>query len=202
MKCGLLYEPKKYFSLTDEEQSFVEMFIDALKAHDAKAVNSYCSMEYFSAAHTQELYEIALEKVDSKIFKADKKIFPVRKCYPSIELSQFCKNSSYKGIVEKIPLGFGIFWEIIVPKIIEISKMIGSKYLYLFAADNTKILDEFEEKRKLLLYYQNSLKFAQLEDMIVIQPDYDRFCIPLVQEIASLYEKRESIWDEFEDIID
>ena len=37
-----------------------------------------------------------------------------------------------------IPLGFGIFWEIIVPIIIDITKKVGCKYVYLFAADKTE----------------------------------------------------------------
>lgn len=35
-------------------------------------------------------------------------------------------------------LGFGLFWEKIVPIIEEISKKVGCKYLYLFAADETQ----------------------------------------------------------------
>ena len=36
------------------------------------------------------------------------------------------------------PLGFGIFWEVIVPRILEITEHIGCQYLYLFAADHTE----------------------------------------------------------------
>lgn len=56
-----------------------------------------------------------------------------------------------------IPLGFGIFGEIIVPVIIDITKKVGCKYVYLFAADKTEGQNEIEMK-KLISHYKNNFK--------------------------------------------
>ena len=64
-------------------------------------------------------------------------------------MKHFCKNEMY--IPDEhldFPLGFGIFWEVIVPRILEITEHIGCQYLYLFAADHTEQADSKTSRKQ------------------------------------------------------
>ena len=96
-----------------------------------------------------------------------------------------------------IPLGFGLLWEIIVPKIIEISERVGCKYLYLFAVDKSDGEETINSKR-LVKYYRNEFIFHECRDGIkLVKPDYDNYCYGLIQEISSLEKNRENVWEEY-----
>ncbi|MFQ7675495.1 MAG: hypothetical protein ACLRK3_12435 [Ruminococcus sp.] len=111
-------------------------------------------------------------------------------------------------------LGVYVFWEIIVPHILEISELVGCKYVYLFAADRTNEDtninvpmwtpdydpdEEYEGKsendvRKLVAYYINELKFENISKYTILKPSFERTCFTLVQEVSKLEENREMIW--------
>ena len=56
----------------------------------------------------------------------------VHKCIPAIEVAHLCKNESFQVPQElDIPIGFGVFWEIIVPLVIDAAEIVGCKYVYL-----------------------------------------------------------------------
>ena len=198
----MLYKPKNYISLDKEEQDFVDLFIDALKNHDTETVSNYyeTGKTYFNDENRiRRLYEIALERKDDKMFSIElneHNSVMVQKCFSAIELKHFCKNINYEYNLD-IPLGMGIFWEIIVPLIKHITDLIGCKYLYLFAADNTEIKEQKQQVRKLLQYYRVNLKFEDITDLTIIKPDYDRYCLSLFQSIEQLLKNSEHIWDEF-----
>ena len=100
-----------------------------------------------------------------------------------------------------IPLGFGLFWEQIVPTILDITKRVGCKYIYLFAADRT---EEFEvsDMKKLVRYYKNAFKFYECDedDLIIVKPEYDEYCYGLIQEVSKLEKNRDAVWHEFSDV--
>lgn len=156
LKCGLLYEPYDYFRLASDELDFVNMLIDALKIKDHEAINSYIESGYFDAEKTDKLYKIAQERIDIKNegieLGDDESTLKVHKCYSAIELRHFCKNVNYQTEKRKVPLGVGLFWEVIVPQIYRITDLVGCKYLYLFAADNTPTKENQHETRKLVQY--------------------------------------------------
>lgn len=205
MKCGLLYEPQDYFKLDSDKLDFVDMLLDALKNDDQEAINNYMESQYYEQEEMDVLYKIAQErfavKQEAAELKDDATTFRVAKCFSAIELRHFCKNSAYESSSEiGIPMGFGLFWEVVVPKICEITDKVGCKYLYLFAADQTDIIQKEKHIRKLVQYYKNDLKFHDVQDMIIIKPNYDESCYGLVQEIAEIRNNREAVWEEFSDI--
>ncbi|MDO4275969.1 MAG: hypothetical protein Q4D16_20055 [Eubacteriales bacterium] len=100
-----------------------------------------------------KLRKIIEEKVDIKLqAKRDQQttnetvnIMRVSKTFPGIVLTHFCKNQNFLLSEELLfPLGFYVFWEIITDRVLQISKYLGSQYLYLFAADNTEYTAEAE----------------------------------------------------------
>lgn len=82
------------------------------------------------------MFKIAEHRLDSKTESTEigqsENTINVPNCISAIELRHLCKNEDFIVPEEvDIPLGFGIFWEIIVPIIIDITKRVGCKYVYL-----------------------------------------------------------------------
>ncbi|MEY8413865.1 hypothetical protein AALB51_21910, partial [Lachnospiraceae bacterium 62-26] len=136
-------------------------------------------------------------RMEEQVLQDGNYTLKVEESYSAIEIQHFCKNSLYNlRDREGISLGFGVFWELIVPLICEITERVGCKYIYLFAADQT----DDEEVRRLVQYYKNELKFTDVEDMMLIKPYYDTDCLGLIQSVSDLYYHREAVWEEFADV--
>lgn len=201
IKCGLLYKKYQYDDLESDKLDFVNMLVNAMLQKDIDTLNDYYHSGMYALEEMDYLFDIANNRIDLKM--EDKKLqdnkytLKVEECYSAIEIHHFCRNSRYK-INEQVgvPLGFGLFWEVIVPLVYDITKRVGCKYLYLFAADQT----EDEEVKKLVQYYKNELKFSDVEDMMLIKPYYDKGCLGLVQAISDLQYNREAVWEEFSDV--
>lgn len=205
IKCGLLVYENPKDILSEDEEDFVNSYMLALKSKDVDsqtklfgAMLSICELN-----RTDHLCDLAMRRLDTKtegkeIGQSDYTI-NVPMCISAIELRHLCKNENYvvpEGI--NIPLGFGIFWELIVPFIIEITNKVGCKYIYLFAADKTK---EDSEAQKLIRHYKSNYKFSECTEGIkFIKPEYDNHCYGLIQCVSELENNREAIWHEFSDV--
>lgn len=203
LKCGLLFTKNQYDALDDVKRPFVDMVVEAKRNHDDESLKNYYTYGSEEYPDVDRLFEIADNRIskkdEGKELGDEKNTLKVAECFSAMELQHFCKNESFKPLESsKIPLGFGLFWEIIVPKILEITQSIGCKYLYLFAADRT----ENSDIQKLVRYYKSDLKFYECEEdnIIIVKPEYDKNCYGLVEEISKLADNRESIWEEFSDV--
>ena len=206
VKCGLLIGENLEEKLSDEHEEFVEAVIFAKKSKDEDRIkNMYEAGSSMYGTEVDRLFGIANRRFDTKneameIGQSENTI-NVPNCISAIELRHLCKNESFV-IPEDvdIPLGFGIFWEVIVPIIIEITKQVGCKYIYLFAADRTEGKSELE-MRKLISHYKNNFKFSECDEGIkFVKPEYDNHCYGLIQRVSKLESNREAIWHEFSDI--
>ena len=127
----------------------------------------------------------------------------VMKSHPSIEIQHFCRCDDHiytlPEEIKKFPLGFGLFWQIIIPKIKEISNLIGCEYLYLFAADKSD-----DDERHLVKHYVDDLRFNQAEDLglTTARPEDDQKCWSLIQRISCLDIECETAWNIVSDISD
>lgn len=201
IKCGLLYKKYQYDDLDSEKQDFVNMLIDAMQQSDNDTLTNYYESGMYEEKEMVDLFNIAKRRIELKMEEKELKdgeyTLKVEECYSAIEIQHFCKNSVYKNNQRiGVPLGFGIFWEVIVPLVCNITNKVGCKYLYLFAADHTCN----EEVKKLVQYYKTELKFSDVEDMMIIKPYYDKDCSGLVQTISDLQYNREAVWEEFSDV--
>ena len=178
--------------------------IEAKKAKDQKSQDKMyeAGLSMYDLKECNRLFNIAdrrLErKLESKAIGQSESTINVQNCISAIELGHLCKNERYSLPEDiTIPLGFGVFWEVIVPIVIEITKKIGCKYLYLYAADKT----EQKDAKKLISHYKSNFKFSECDEGIkFIKPEYDNYCYGLVQLISELQNNREAIWHEFSDI--
>lgn len=201
IKCGLLYKKYQYDELDDDKQEFVNLLLDAMQQNDNDTLNNYYQSGIYADQEMDKLFKIANSRKELKMEEMELQdgeyTLKVEECYSAIEIHHFCRNSLYAGNKEiGVPLGFGIFWEVIIPLVCEIKDKIGCKYLYLFAADNTSD----KKVRKLVQYYKNELKFSDVEDIMLIKPYYDQGCLGLVQAVSELQYNRNAVWEEFSDV--
>lgn len=206
VKCGLLVADDTEDILSEDEEDFVQNVMQVKASKDEEQIaNMYDAGSSLFGERVDQLFIVADERMDAKneaieIGQSENTI-NVPNCISAIELKHFCKNEAY--IMPEnigVPLGFGLFWEVIVPFILDSTKPIGCKYLYLFAADKT---DGQEEKdyRKLISYYKTNLKFSECDEWIkFVKPKYDNHCYGLVEKINELEANRERVWHEFSDV--
>lgn len=206
IKCGLLIGENPKYKLNLAERDFVNIVFEAKKERDKKALEAYYD---YGTREFGERIDILFE-VASKRFDAKKEVkttgqvetWRVEKCVSAIELRHLCKNENYQIPCDiGVPFGFGIFWEVIVPKMMDITKCVGCKYIYLFAADKSDEVGNTDVK-KLVNYYKNAFKFYESEedDLVIVKPDYDEDCFGLIQEINMMENNREAVWHEFSDV--
>lgn len=206
IKCGLLIGENPKYKLNPAERELAAIIYDAKVNNNQEALEGY--YEYGTNEFGDRidiLFEIADRRIDAK--KESKKTgqvenWRVEKCVSAIELRHLCKNEQYHIPEELgIPFGFGIFWEKIVPELIGITKKVGCKYIYLFAADKSEEFGDTDIK-KLVNYYKNDFKFYECEDddLVIVKPDYDEDCYGLIQEVCMLEDNREAVWHEFSDV--
>ncbi len=128
VKCGLLVGENLEEKMSEEYQEFVDAVIDVKKSKDEKGIRQMheAGLSMYGD-EVDRLFEIADRRLDTKTEATEigqsERTINVPNCISAIELRHLCKNENFK-VPEKvdIPLGFGIFWEIVVPIIIDITK--------------------------------------------------------------------------------
>lgn len=138
VKCGLLVGENLEEKLSDEYQEFVDAVIEVKRTKDKESIQRmYEAGTSMYGEEVDRLFEIAEHRLETKTESTEigqsENTINVPNCISAIELRHLCKNEEFI-IPEQldIPLGFGIFWEVIVPILIEITKQVGCKYIYLF----------------------------------------------------------------------
>ena len=206
LKCGALFTTPilddKYQELTPAEKEFVQMLVDARMNNNRELFYQYMELGEQTFLNFEVIAKIQEHRYASKKESQEagdsNYVLKVDKCYAAIELQHFCKHTNYKLPPEiKFPLGFGLFWEKIVPLIEEVISKVGCEYLFLFAADRS----ENSEEKRLISYYKEALCFFELDDegVVALKPEYDDNCIGLLQRTQYLLDTRESAWEAFSD---
>ncbi len=207
LKCGLVVENGNYEKLSDEHKDFVDNLVAIMSVPNNKddLDNMYeAGLSLYDTDVLDNLWKIAQNRISVKSESVSigqlNNTINVPNCISAIELRHLCRNENFIVPFDiGIPLGFGLFWEIIVPLILDITKQIGCKYIYLFAADQT---DDKNEHKKLISHYRNNFKFSECEDSIkFVKPEYDNYCYGLIQEVSKLKENRDAIWYSFSDVL-
>lgn len=209
LKCGAVFTTNalddRYSALIDAEKKFVKDLVNARLNKNDDLYYRYVesSKELFPTNHEllRQIAEHRFRKKNEAREAGDEiSSLKVDACYSAIELQHFCRCDDFHLSSDiPIPLGFGLFWEQIVPVIEDIASKVGCEYLYLFAADRS----ENPEDCKLVSYYKSSLSFIDIEDegVTVLKPSYDDNCIGLLQKINQLSNTREYAWALFSDHI-
>lgn len=205
VKCGLLYDSHDYEKLKGDELEFVNLVVEQyemnLSERDETIQAYYDYFDQISDERKDKLMEIAFQRFDDseevRTSKDGKSVVRVRETYSAIEIAHFCKNVNYKYDIDSmqgVSLGSGLFWMQIMPKIQEIINLVGCQYLYLFVADNS----DYEKVRSLIRYYKDDFKFDELQDLMIIKPDYDRKCQAMIQEVSEIEQDGDAFWARYD----
>ena len=109
----------------------------------------------------------------------------VKKTYSGIQLVHFCSNRSrsakdlWASLAIDRPMGEVLFWRFVAPIFLNIRKLVGCEYAFLYAADMSLDLS-------LIHYYEQGLKFAQDPSLGANKPAYDFCCAFMCQPLIDL----------------
>lgn len=244
INCGILFSELNIWNMSQEEKIPFDSYVEAIQklknsnlndAEKEKANEQYNEAlgslweALGDADRVSTLLSLAEEKVQILEEKReafsdtdeDKHIQPVQETFPAIDIKFLGRNKQYKPTIDlDFKIGVYVFWEIIVPHLLEIADKVGCKYIYLFAADNSEkqtpkekeapmwtpdydpyAEDEEDEEiaddgeiYRLVNYYINELKFRYVSKYKILKPHYERRCFTMVQEVALLQKNRELVW--------
>lgn len=233
LKAGLLYKAigDTDYTLTETEKEILDLALtyhfDEDPEHTEETVLAwYEDDESIDRDRMRRIIDEAVEERKSVKFDQNKteegeNVVRVSSTFPGIVLTHFCKNSEYApSVALSIPLGFYVFWEIIIAEVLNISNILGCQYLYLFAADQTEearseisidylsdesvewhsAINKGKKIRELVDYYKNELGFEDVIGIRVLKPVYDEGCFSLLQPINNLCENRKAAWIRHSDV--
>ena len=205
LKCGSLFDPgyvKRFAEEFSETQQLWNMWNQARRGDEAAQqylveLEVLLGKEEFDRRLRNLETDFIVQRSMYREIKADKrnepsdKIIRVDKAHAAIELVEFCANdrtrSSWEAafndqlVTRRNTMGKVFFWWFIVPKMIEISRLIGCEYAYLFAADDDPDGD-------LVRYYEDALHFRKLTHLGTIKPYYDMNCFFMGRRLFSVDE--------------
>ena len=227
LKAGLLYKQigSEDIQLNETEREILKLCVEGIlnKSVDFDMDEIFEWYEEDESINEIKLRDLITDRVEIKTAasrdkeETSEELYSVRvkETYPSIVLTHFCKNENYKFSEHlSFPIGFYVFWEIIVPKVHYIANLLGAQYLYLFAADGTSnynsenafidmiygdVDDVCEQSYKLVDYYKNELKFCELENLTILKPFYDYSCFSMIQSISNLDDNKKIAWIQHSD---
>ena len=202
LKCGLLYDEFIEGDRLKEIKSFYDTILcmsldEAQPVENKKAIASILeSVRSKKGIKKEDVARVLHLSVDSDEFSKifSKNLKNVGRTFPGVELVHFCANDAHREEWDEYDLpqnmGTTIFWYFIVPKILEMLKIVGCEYVFLFAAD----LTPYEE---LIRYYSDQLKFEKVDEHCVAIPMYDFTCQFMSQKTCELEGKRKQFFEEF-----
>ena len=202
LKCGLLYDEFIEGDRLKEIKSFYDTILrmsldEAQPVENKKAIASILeSVRSKKGIKKEDVARVLHLSVDSDEFSKifGKNLKNVGRTFPGVELVHFCANDAHREEWDEYDLsqnmGTTIFWYFIVPKILEMLKIVGCEYVFLFAAD----LTPYEE---LIRYYSDQLKFEKVDEHCVAIPMYDFTCQFMSQKTCELEGKRKQFFEEF-----
>lgn len=169
--------------LTDKQRADLNRFQEKIRSH--KGITKF---DLDNLPRKKEKLFADLEKEISK------NVTHVGKTYSGIELDHFCTNNAFDDLWDRyeMPYSIGVvvFWYFIVNKILEIRKILGVQYLFLFAAD-------LSDEDSLIGYYSDKLDFMRDEERATVKPIYDLSCEFMYQETKDLEDRRTQFFENF-----
>ena len=126
--------------------------------------------------------------------ESEGKLRQVGRTFAGVEIVHFCVNENNRDVWAdfgfKQKIGIVVFWHFIIPKILELKKIIGCEYLFLFAAD-------FTPDKILINYYTANLGFDESNKHGTAIPIYDYACTFLYQELKDIEVKQRRFYEDF-----
>lgn len=192
LKCGLLFDKHGDLEIIDSKKKLSQLISKRKLLFDQSKLADDIKSELDKQIESLKGNLRRWIEIDEK----DSRHKRVAKTYSGIEICHFCVNEKSRdswndlGLPEKNRQGVTIFWNKIVPIILEIKKSVGLEFIYLFAADSSS--DEI-----LVNYYINKMNFGRYEDVFAALPVYDFGCTFLCQSVNSLIKASDDFYNDF-----
>lgn len=184
LKCGALFRPLDEGKFKQELREIEDAITPILYKKD-------CTEKVQRKSEIKEILSL-IDK--DKLREINSLIHRVQSTHAGIEVVHFCANDNViakiDNPIENHTIGEMLFWQFLVPKVLDIKELIGCQYLFLFAADLT-------ESQDLVNYYKVALHFFQPNDMSTNKPCYDFKCIFMCQSVSELESNRNSYFINF-----
>ncbi len=202
LKCGLLYdefiEGEKLENLRHLYECLLKIKEDGeCSDSDNKVIDSILeSVRSKKGLKKADVARIVNADKDSKEFYSlfDENTKSVGRTFAGIEIVHFCVNDEMRYVWEQYgfdhKIGTVVFWYFIVPKVLELMKIAGCEYIFLFAADNS-------ENEELINYYVVNLNFKKADGHSAAIPLYDFTCKFMYQETQYLEAGRKAFLSNF-----
>lgn len=199
LKCGTLCDPT-YAAKVTQSYSNVRQVLDELEQIGSREE----AYEFLDEIRNSDMFPEPLSrrelmdyfrevKQEKKWLKQEKKAEPSDKivrvdmAFPAVELVHFCVNDRARDEWKKLGLGHAmgetLFWQFVLPKMLEISSLAGCEYAYLFAADSSR-------NSTLIRYYEEVLHFECSTTLGGIKPQYDFMCTFMCKRLRRLSNNR------------
>lgn len=193
LKCGALFQPldeEELKNAIEEARRFLQLPPNTLNKYHGDYIKR--RLEY---KRTKRENEYILKYLDNdRKREGERPIQRVDKTFSGVEITHFCTNdnakASWKSYGFRFPMGQVLFWKYIAPILLDIQKIVGCQYAFLFAADESP-------DGTLTNYYNVSLKFCKLDDIGTNKPLYDFCCEFMSQEICTIKKNMEDFFEHF-----
>lgn len=193
LKCGSLFQPLDEDGLRkaiEEARAFLQLSSNTIGTYNGDYKKR--RLEY---KRTKRENEYILKYLESdRQREGGRPIQRVDKTFSGVEITHFCTDDNstiaWKSHGFRFPMGQVLFWKYIAPILLDIQKVVGCQYAFLFAADETP-------DGTLTNYYNVSLKFCKLDDIGTNKPFYDFCCEFMSQEICTMRKNMEYFFEHF-----
>lgn len=196
LRCGSLHAPDPYNRIQADYKRAEALYaaakglknarkwaLEMIEAYKAQGYDANGLIDYFKKVRDNKKAWLKALKKDAKDDPSQMTVQTLEN-YSGVELVQFCKNDRAEELwknsfVGNVPMGECLFWRFILPVIQRTTKLVGCKYVYLFAADSS-------EEQSLVGYYKTKLHFEIPQDLRSHKPTYDVGCMPMCRELKVL----------------
>ncbi len=216
LKCGALFqhlderqiqEQKQLYEIakkvvmspeSDEDREIASLILDKFRQGGYISEDEKETLTTLTSVKGK-LAEILEDISSDKELDPNDHIIRVLSTHSGIELVHFCANERMKPhwAAHKLPHSLGkiLFWKFVIPIVEEVRKLVGCKYIFLFAADSTEDLS-------LVNYYSVDLHFERPSHIGTSKPRYDFNCVFMCREIDVMVSHRHAFFDNFNPDID
>ena len=215
LRCGALFEPleleeKKY--LSESLKEYIDHPDPSFSTDYGQRVMNFLAMKKDGDVSFDDIAAVIAEasssksEIQSSIERAEEDmklennpyISRVSRSFGGIEIAHFCKNEGFSQTWNKYreryhithSLGSVLFWNKLVPILIQTRERIGFEYIFLFAADDT-------DEQTLINYYTYHLRFGRLNQLGTHKPIYDFLCLSMSQSMDDLRHHHDHFFETF-----
>ena len=196
LRCGELFEPK--IDNPETAATVKELYRKFCSSSSKRISELDIRYKAWRKGKDPRIIDYELSSIADKNYESSNFVQQVHKTYPSIEIKYWGSNGDEEvsnywkslSMPAQYKMGQVLFWYCIVQKLQEAIDVVGSKYVYLFAAD-------VDPDGVLVNYYRTKFGFDYPKNIHVNKPYFDWRCKFMLQTISQILKGRENFLNNF-----